>query len=266
MTCKTLDPVVTPYIDGELGAADRAAVDAHLRVCASCHSRVEAERIVRETLRGRRAALKQERAPAGLRARCALSAGAARALLSDAPRPGRAWLKSAAIPRETGSRLRALALAASLVLVVGGAFVYELTDRSVRVMAAELTADHLKCFAVNHLLGTHQETAEVEGSIASGFGAPLHLPEQPERAGLELVGERLCLYGQGRVAHIMYLHHGNPVSVFMLPGTMRPEEVVDVMGHEAVVWSAGGRTFVLIAREPRAEIEQMASFVHASLR
>ena len=158
-----------------------------------------------------------------------------------------------------------LALAASLVLLVGGAFVYEATDRSARMMAAELTADHLKCFAFNRVLGTHENAAVVEGSIASSFGAPLHLPEQPERAGLELVGERPCLYGQGRVAHIMYRHHGTPVSVFMLPGTMRADQVVDVMGHEAAIWSAGGRTFVLIAREPRAEIERMASFVHASL-
>lgn len=267
MTCEKLDPFVTPYIDGELGAVDRVAVEAHLRACPPCYSRVSAERIVREALRGHRAALKKERAPADLRARCALAAGAAWAhpAPSEAPPSDRAWwpLRSSTGPRR---HLRPIALAATLVLLVGGAFVYELTDRSAQVMAAELTVDHLKCFAVNRVLGTHQAPAAVEGSIASSFGTSLHLPVQPEGAGLELVGERPCLYGQGRMAHIMYRHHGNPVSVFMLPGTMRSEEVVDVMGHEAAIWSAGGRTFVLIAREPRIEVERMASFVHASLR
>ena len=38
------------------------------------------------------------------------------------------------------------------------------------------------------------------------------------------------------------------------------------MGHEAAVWSSGSRTFVLITRESRDEVQQMASFVQASLQ
>lgn len=268
MTCGQLDPLVTAYVDGELSALETATVAAHLRSCPSCHSRIGAERIVHETLRERRGDLRKELAPAGLRARCALSATVM------APAPGtasnplgspRRWLPSW-LPSRPSRRVRSLALAAGLVLVVGGTSLYEMTGRSTRVMAAELTADHLKCFAVNRVLGTHQDPTAVERALTSHFGASLRLPEQPERAGLELVGERPCLYGQGRVAHIMYRHRGNPVSVFMLPGTMRSSEFLDVLGHEAAIWSAGGRTFVLIAREPRVEIERMASFVHASLR
>jgi hypothetical protein len=164
------------------------------------------------------------------------------------------------------SRLAPYALAATIALVAGGASLYELTDRSVRVMAAELAADHIKCFGLNHVLGTHDTASVVEESIALGFGWPLHLPDRPERAGLELVGARPCLYGEGRIAHIMYRHHGNPVSVFMLPGLSRPDALVRVLGHDASVWSVGDRTFVLIAREPRVEVERMASFVHAGLR
>jgi hypothetical protein len=64
----------------------------------------------------------------------------------------------------------------------------------------------------------------------------------------------------------MYRHHGHPVSIFMLPKSVRADELVEVMGHEASIWSVGNRTFVLIAREPRAEVEQMTSFVHAALQ
>jgi hypothetical protein len=64
----------------------------------------------------------------------------------------------------------------------------------------------------------------------------------------------------------MYRHHGVPVSIFMLPGSIRPQELLEVMGHEAAVWSVGQRTFVLVAHEPREEVERMASFVQASLR
>jgi anti-sigma factor RsiW len=158
------------------------------------------------------------------------------------------------------------ALAATLVLIVGGAFLYAVTDRSARVMAAELTADHIKCFGLNRVLGTQQTAAVVEASIASGFGVHLSLPPRSDREPLDLVGERPCLYGEGRVAHIMYTHNGHPVSVFMLPQTTRPDQIVEVMGHEAAIWSAGGRTFVLITSEPRDEVEKMAAFVTASLK
>ena len=93
----------------------------------------------------------------------------------------------------------------------------------------------------------------------------MQLPENPARAGLELVGARPCLYGQGKVAHIMYRHDGRPVSLFMLPKTSRAEQLVRVLGHEAAIWCVGNRTFVLVAREPRPEVERMASFVRASM-
>ena len=256
MNCKSLDSFVTPYVDGELDPANRAAVDTHLRVCPPCHSRVAAERNVKELLQSRKAVLQQHCAPPALRAKCAGIAGTTGLKAPTTARPATAWR----------ARLTPYALAASLVVIVGGAFLYELTDRSVRVLAAELTADHVKCFGLNRLLGTHEAASVVEGSIGPSFAWPLHLPDGPERAGLELVGARPCLYGEGRIAHIMYRHNGHPVSVFMLPKTSRAEALVDVMGHEAAVWSIGDRTFVLIAREPRGEVERMASFVHAGLR
>jgi hypothetical protein len=164
------------------------------------------------------------------------------------------------------ARLVPFGLAASLVLVVAGAFVYEVTAHSTQVMAVELTADHLKCFRVlNHMLGTNQSAPAVESSMATAFDWQMQLPEHPERAGLELVGARPCLYAEGRVAHIMYRHHGHPVSLFMLPKSVRADELVQVMGHQASIWSVGDRTFVLIARESPAEVEEMASFVHATL-
>jgi anti-sigma factor RsiW len=276
--CKSLDVLVTPYVDGELDAANRAALDAHLRVCPPCHSRVAAERNVRELIQTRKSVWQKECAPAALRAKCA---GITATITADLP-PSRRWRFGE--PRRSQSRggafrpaqgvatatwrarLTPYALAASLVVIVGGAFLYGLTDRSVRIMAAELTADHVKCFGLNRLLGTHDAASVVEGSIGPSFAWPLHLPDRPDRAGLELVGARPCLYGEGRVAHIMYRHNGHPVSVFMLPKTSRADALVGVMGHEAAVWSVGDRTFVLIAREPRGEVERMASFVHAGLR
>ena len=139
-------------------------------------------------------------------------------------------------------------------------------ELSTQAGTAELTADHVKCFAMNDVLGTREQPMTVQASMSSHFGWMLQLPQNPQRVGLELVGARPCLYGEGRVAHLMFRHHGVPVSVFMLPSSVRPQEIIEVMGHEAAVWSSGQRTFVLIAREPRQDVEQLASFVQASLR
>jgi len=251
--CQSIDLLVTPYVDGELTASERAHVDEHLRVCGPCHSRVGAERAVRTLVTTRRDELNAVPAPASLRASCANLA--ARSPLATAPLSSR-WV----------SRLAPFALAASLVLIVAGAFLYQLTVESPRVMAAELAADHMKCFALNELLGTHQDVAAVESSLAQSFGWDVHLPEQPERAGLELVGSRPCLYGEGRVAHVMFRHAGRPVSLFMLPDDRRADTVVEVFGHEAVIWSDDERTFVLIAGDPHEEVDRIASFVRASMR
>src|SRR5438552_652015 len=112
-SCHTIDLLVTPYVDGDIGDADRRAVDEHLRQCPPCHSRVTSERAVRETIRTCRVALADEQAPASLRARCQASS-------RQAPVAGHqssAWR----------SRVVPFAIAASLLLVVASALLYQLT-------------------------------------------------------------------------------------------------------------------------------------------
>jgi anti-sigma factor RsiW len=197
----------------------------------------------------------QTRAPSALRARCAQLSSARRA--TPAPEIRRPPLTS---------RLAPFALAALLVLIVGGAFLYRMTQISTRVMAAELTADHLKCAVINSIAGTEQASTAVESSMSSRFGWRAQLPEHPEAAGLELIGARPCLYGEGSVAHIMYRHEGTTLSVFMLPRSHRPEEHLGLLGHQAAVWSIDDRTFVVIARKSREELDRIASFIHDRLR
>jgi anti-sigma factor RsiW len=278
--CQAIDQLVTPFIDGQLPDEDRRRVEAHLRLCPPCHSRVAAERAVHALVQARRPVLDGPCAPRALHAACAEIArrmsGADQQSTIDNPqstipspqslRTPQSALRNAAPPKPWSSRMAPYALAASLALGVGGAFVYQATDRSARVMAAELTADHMKCLALNGALGTHESAAAVESSMLSSFDWHMHLPSDPSRAGLELVGARPCLYGEGKIAHIMYRHDGHPVSLFMLPRTARPEQLVEVLGHEAAIWCAGNRTFVLIAREPRKNVERLASFVQASMR
>jgi anti-sigma factor RsiW len=256
-SCALIEPLITPFVDGQLPPVDVQAVQTHIQLCATCRSRVVAERAVSELLRTRRHDLCGEHAPSTLRARCRSQCDAARGTpLASSARL--AWWR----PR----RLSPLTMAAGFVLVVAGAATFRATVGSTPVIAAELTADHVKCFMMNAVLGTHETSDAVHSEMESGFGWDARLPEHPERADLELVGSRPCLYERGKIAHIMYRHHGVPVSVYMLPGTERADEFRKIFGHEAAIWSEGHRTFVLIARAPHAEVERMVTFVQASLR
>jgi anti-sigma factor RsiW len=258
--CASIDPLITPYIDGDIGAPERLLVDEHVRACAPCHSRVTAERAVHDLVRTRRAELACERASAALRDRCARlrrqSAGS-----SAGGGPAAAWR----------AKLAPLAIAASVMAVAGAGSVYLLTERSSKLLAAELTADHVKCFGMNSILRAETDPSAAERTMVSTFGWHMPPSDAAADAGMELLGARVCLYGRGLAAHLMYRHNGQPVSVFMIPKTSRSEAVVDVMGHEAAIWSTGGRTFVLVAREPedRAEangdLSRMTALVQAAL-
>ena len=260
--CQKLEPVFTAYVDGEAPEADRMAVATHIDRCPSCRSRVDAERAVRRLLQDRRRALSCDVVPSRLRARChemrglAINGRTAQTAAAAAPRP--------ATTRSWRARLVPFAVAASLTVVVGGTFLYEATSRSSRLLAAELTADHVKCFAANRMLGLHHEAvATAQTYLASRFSWCAALPQL---AGLELEAARPCLYGEGRAAHVMYRYGGRPVSLFMLPGTARREELVEIMGHEAAIWSADGRTFVLIAQDSPTEVRSLAAAIHQGLQ
>jgi anti-sigma factor RsiW len=262
-SCASIDSLVTPYVDGELPASDRGLVEYHLGVCASCRGRVAAERAARDLLVERRLSL-QCSAPTLLRARCTAAIDGARrqtakvaasSILAGTPRGRPVWR----------ARFAPLAAAAALVVVAGGAFLYEATGRSTRLMAAELAADHVKCFTMNAAFGTQHSAESVRHTLASSFDWRTDVPRTAD-GELKLVGARPCLYGQGKVAHIMYRHNGHPVSLFMVPRTERPAQTLDTFGHACAIWSKDQRTFVLVSREPRDEMEKLAAVMQASMR
>jgi anti-sigma factor RsiW len=243
-SCREIDPLVTPYIDGEASAAERAMVDAHLRACPRCRHWTALETATRETVRTR---LCRPCAPEQLRARC----------LAAAAQTGIERIR-------TGSfSIGSFALAAALTLVLGGVLMYSLTGLSPTVLAAQLTLDHVTCFAV-HNSTTPVDARASEEQFARNHGWRIRLPETAV-AGLQLVGVRRCYCGEGQTAHVMYRLHGRPVSLYMLPDVDRSRASTDVFGHDAVIWSKQGMTYVLLGRESRAALEQLAARLGESL-
>ena len=81
----------------------------------------------------------------------------------------------------------------------------------------------------------------------------------------------------GRVAHVMYKWRGEPLSVFVMPRTIRPigqpqkpagqqQEIVEKFGHEAIMWTEGDRTYVILARAQPADLQPVVVYVRANAR
>ena len=235
-SCREIDPLITPYVDGEITASERAMVDAHLSACPPCRQRAEAEAAARQTLRARGC---QPCAPAQLRNRC----------------------RKATTPlgRITCTYSPAsLSMFAAAVLMAGGVSAYGLTRLSPTVLAAQLTLDHVKCFAV-HPSTVPVDARATEDQFAQDYGWRLHVPVAPAADGLQLVGMRRCFCGEGPAVHVMYRHDGEPISLYVLPHVTRPAATADVFGENALIWSDHDMTFVLLGKETPAFMRQLAA-------
>jgi anti-sigma factor RsiW len=233
--CREIEPLVTAYVDGETTPADRALVTAHLEQCPPCRASAARQSAARAVVRDRaRALVASTPPPVALRGRC-MPPVRARSIRRALP-----WAAAASIA------------AAALLLVT-------LTTRSATVLAAQLTVDHVKCF---EFVGNQPpDVRTLEAKLSNTFGWHVSIPPGSLAAGLTLLTARRCLYADGKVAHLMYRHHQRPVSLFVLSETPRAPEEVHVMGHEVVLWSDNQRSYVLIGREPRAELEELAAYV-----
>jgi anti-sigma factor RsiW len=157
-------------------------------------------------------------------------------------------------------------MAATLLLAIGGALVYSTWVNPTVAMAAQLTLDHLKCFMLfDQPAGL--EPAEVRAALRQRYGWDIDVPEANQVDGLSLVGGRHCVYLDGSVAHLLYKKGRVPVSVFVLPaGESLPAQALEVMGHSAVGFERGGRTWVVLAREAPDEVRAIAGYFAAERR
>jgi anti-sigma factor RsiW len=240
--CSDIDPLTTPFVDGEVPAGDRLRIAGHIDDCPSCHRNVAAETAARTVVRAHAGTL-VEAAPSHLHGRCNAAARARRT----------GW----GLPRLSQARWP-MALAATLLLALGATVAYGTIYPS-RAAAAQLALDHLKCFA---LFGqpTALQPAEVQAALKAQFGFDVTLPDAEHAGGLTLIGGRRCLYFDGAVAHVLYRQGEVAVSLFVLPpGARLSHTEPDVLGHTAVAFDRGGRTWVVLARRSRADVERMAA-------
>ena len=229
--CRRTAERLTSYLDERLSPDERAEVARHLSVCPPCRTAATQEQGGRTLLRDQARALVETPLPPGLRSRCEALAR-----------------EHAGRPAANPFVMRRLAPLTALLMLVIAFFTLSLaTHRSDTVLAAQLTADHAKCFRLFASNGSADVDAHtVEQMLEDHYGWDLHVPPSSSASGVRLIGARRCVYADGSVPHVMYRVGGHDVSLFVLDGVSRTAADLVSFGHRTRMWVAGRRTYVLV--------------------
>jgi anti-sigma factor RsiW len=248
--CRRVTDRLTAYVDDLLQPEERGDVDRHLAECPGCRDLAGAERSAQIILRRSADHLLTEPLPPGLRSRCEAMAAARSAAGLRALGP---WWRVRLIPSLL--TVVVLVFTASAILAV-------VTRRSDGVLAAQLTADHSKCFKLfGPPSGAGADARSVERLLAEQYGWMVHVPSSSDDHGIELLGARRCLYGDGVIPHVMYRVHGQDVSLFVLPDTARNAADLVTFGHRSRVWTRGTSTFVLVSSQAAPDMASAVRYV-----
>ena len=229
--CRLVTEQLTSYVDEQLDATHRDEIEQHLDGCASCRGAVAHERGGQTVLRQHAQRLREEPLPPGLKSRC-------ESLVHEHAR-------AASLP---GWRRTLVPTVLSVILLVftASAIFSLATRQSDAVLAAQLTADHSKCFKL-FVAGNPpvMDAHEVEEMLTREYGWKIHVP--PSVDGLQLVGARRCLYADGLVPHVMYrAANGQDLSLYVLNGVTRAPSDLVTFGHRSQIWTKNNTTFVLV--------------------
>jgi anti-sigma factor RsiW len=249
--CRRTADRLTSYVDNALPAGERADVERHLNACPPCRTAATHESGARAVLREQARALTDVPLPPGLRSRC-------EALAGDHSR-------TSAPPVFASRRFAPLT---ALITLVVGFFLFSLaTHRSDTVLAAQLTADHAKCFRFFAKNASPEVDARrVERMLQEDYGWDLHVPPSSTANGVRLLGARRCLYADGSIPHVMYRAGGHDVSLFVLDGVSRAAADLVSLGHRSRIWTAGRRTYVLVWPVAAGDMTVAARYVMEEAR
>lgn len=252
--CRDLEPLLTPYVDGEATTDQCAEVEAHLHACPTCRDCADALTHVRQLLHDCRDEL-QERAPAHLKARI-VELSATQAVGAGA------WTPATRAPERAAWRryVAPLSMAAMfLILVAAGVFSYSVFSQRGTAFASQLATDHLRCMR----LVSGQPPGDAAAQAAAwerSRGWAVTLPASSSTDDMQFVALRRCISPDGSVAHALYRHQGQLVSLFIAREGGRRQQVIEVMGQQACVWTQGSYSYAVIGAESPEEMARLVAW------
>ncbi len=219
--------------DGELDAADAAALAAHVEGCAAC------------------AALRAELAGVSGRVRAEATRFAAPASLRAAVRPAAPARHYWAYGGAFGAGMAlAAGLAAVLVLPRGG------------TAMPDVVAAHIRALQPGHLVDV---VSSDRHTVKPWFDGRLDYAP-PVRdfagAGYRLVGGRLDYVAGRPVAALVYGRDKHLIDVFVWPGG-QPGSSGTVQGYNVIAWSQGGMNFRAVSDLNTRELGALAGLLRS---
>jgi anti-sigma factor RsiW len=266
LTCAECERRLDAYVDEELDAPARAAVERHLRECPACRSKHDRKRALALALRQQ---LPTYAVPDLLRARIdgALRAASTR----DAPTTTERAVPATAVP-VTGApmtaasmtaaptaaaarRWRWAALAASALFVVSttyGVVATRSTESPDDAIAHDVLASHVRSLMPGHLTDVASSNRHNVKPWFNGrldYSPPVY---DFSGAGFPLVGGRMDYVGSRAVAVLVYQRRQHVISLFVWPAERQaasapvraaeraPERTRQ--GYHLLPWTRGGMT------------------------
>jgi mycothiol system anti-sigma-R factor len=239
MNCQDVQPRLGSYLDGELDAAETAAIAAHLKACAGCAASLDRLRALRAAVR---AELASYRAPDTLRMRVRDAVREAAPAVSPSRQSAWSWL----------------AVAAAVVLAVVGTWKVAADRAATTIVTEEVLAAHVRSLMPGHLtdvLSSDQHTVKPWFNGKLDFSPPV---TDQAAAGFPLEGGRLDYVGDRPVAALVYARRLHHINVFIWPSRdTAPRSSAtraERNGYHFYRWAEGGMTFWAVSDLSQAEL------------
>jgi anti-sigma factor RsiW len=260
------DEELVAYLDGELDAVARAALDERLRTDAAAQARLA---YLRRGGGDFAAAFDRlfDSAPADR-----LAAMLKRVQAESRAKPVRSW---------TGGGMRLGLIAAGVLLfIIGGGLGYfagldrglnqaELSDQSPGYWR-EVVADYVDLYSTETFAGFPEDRAILTASLA-GVGGKLGLNLNPDNValpGLTLKGPVLFTLHGSPLAQVAYLSKDYGPIAFCMIANGQPDQQPAFEtrgGRNIVYWAKGGRGYLVIGTAPRQELEAYAAKLNSEI-
>ena len=250
MACENWKEKLDAYVDGELPADEAAALDEHVRGCASCAA--EALRIVQEKRAVQRAGQRFTADPA-FRARIQ---------------------KIVAAPRSTRWSWRWLPalVAATAVVLIGSAFLISLQyqrSSARQQLMSELVDQHVAILASANpvdVVSTDRHT--VKPWFAGKIPFTFDLPEL-QGSPFALIGGRVSYLGQSPGAELLFRVRQHQISVFIfqergLRGVRERETQGTALSFGVRNWCRNGLCYFVIGDAGAQDLDRLSDMMRAS--
>jgi len=251
MRCTECRDALDAYVDGELDAAESAAVREHVAACQDCRRE---QALVANTSSLLRESLVRHSAPDVLKARLRNALAQPNPFQDDAPR------------RRSPSWLRLVA--AGVVIAAASSLGTIGIQRMATTRAErepEILASHLRSLMPGHLTDVASTN---QHNVKPWFNGRVDFsPSVPnlDSAGFPLLGGRLDYVGGRTVAAVVYARRQHIINVYSWPAAGDDKAAAqDIRGYHLASWRGDGLEYWAVSDLNRRELDDFVRAFNAS--